>query len=568
MEKWLIGELEYKARMEQIEKERKTRLTVDSPSDLNVPNPDEMKALSFSSCYKGGLHPEQLQAWLDRFRLVEELSFYAWNPSVTWDTLAALDLSQIKSLTVSMQNSSQPVPLKAPKLEEFTFFGTENRELSAIEKLCAERTKYDFSGMPSLKKLKLHRCGFWDYASLADLPELEILDIADCNMTDLSWLSSNYALSALAISAHIDDLTGIERQPGLEKLYLGYNHLSDITALGKLSRLKHLDLRKNRIHDATPLEKLEFLEYLNLNGNPFVSEGDLRNKNIRTLILNPQDQTIEEIDQVISGFSHQVYWQRDAILRNHQKGYEERLAEKLQSVFEEKFQEMNPFNLLFSSPGAVLRETYISRAAEKYPCLRVTPDMQAVLQRESSRAVTRVPEIPGIAFFVNEDFVRICVKAKRGSGQIRQEYDKIYSSHNSVADSRKIDEAVKKNWDIFFPNRKMRDFDFEIIYAPLYGKEVDGKIAYAVLYAMWSAVHQIVVPKKTAILLKCSSSGRLNKVEASLRQIDAALRQGIESIISWKPKNKAPEYYTEEMTLYNTLEEFAAELGRQESAVL
>ena len=398
MEKWLTGELEYKARMERIEKERKVRLTVDSPSNLDVPNPAEMKSLSFSSRYKGELHPQQLRAWLDKFRSVEELSFFALNPSVTWDTLAALDLSRIKTLTVSMQNSSRPVPLLAPKLEEFNFFGGEERELSEIERLCGERIRYDFSGMPSLKKLQLHRCGFWDYASLACLRELETLDIEDRNLTDLSWLSSHYSLSSLRLLACIDDLSGIERQPGLEKLYLGYNQLSDLTALGNLSRLKCLDLRGNRIADASPLENLESLQYLNLNRNPLASEGTLRNQNIRTLILTPQDQSLEQIDQVISAFSHQVYWQirtedtcdasrlaawqRNIILRNRQKSYEERLEQKLQAVFEQKFREMNPSNLLLGSPAGNLRETYISRAAAKYPFLKVTPDMQADLRRE------------------------------------------------------------------------------------------------------------------------------------------------------------------------------------------
>jgi hypothetical protein len=121
-------------------------------------------------------------------------------------------------------------------------------------------------------------------------------------------------------------------------------------------------------------------------------------------------------------------------------------------------------------------------------------------------------------------------------------------------------------WDIFFPNKKMTNFDFEIIYAPLYGKEVDVKIAYAVLYAMWSAVHQIVLPQKTAVLLKCSRTGRLNKEEARLRQINVALHQGIERIISWTPKKKSVQYSVDEMTLFNVLEEFAAELHKQEKA--
>ncbi len=607
MEKWLIEELENKARMEQFDKERKAHLTVKCRSDFDVPNPVEirsltfdqydgsldfgisvlisrfieLKSISFSSRYRGIICPEIVNLWLRILPSVNKLSFYIYSDnSLTWNTLAALDLSGIKSLTVSMQNDSQPIPLKAPALEEFTFFGTKDDEFSMIERCCLDRIKYDFSGMPSLKKLKLSHCGFWDYSSLSCLRRLDSIDIADRNLMNLSWLSSNYSLSTLIISACVEDLSGIETQPSLEKLYLGCNKLSDITALGKLSCLKHLDLRGNSISNVAPLENLEFLEYLNLVRNPVVSEGELRNKRIRTLLLNSRDEPLEGIDRVINGFSQQVYWwirnedtrdlsqlpewQRNTTLKNRQKPYEERLMNKIQFAFEQEFQKINPFDLWVDDLREDLREEYIRRASAKYPFLTVTPEMQSVLQRENNHIITKVPETPGVAFFANEDFVRVYAKVKSGSGQIKQGYDKRYCRHSRMGNSRKIESAVKKNWDVFFPNKKITEFDFEIIYAPLYGKEVDAKITYAVLYAIWSAIHQIVVPQKTAILLKCSGSGRLNKEEASLRQIDVSLHQGIETIISWMPKNKAARYSFDELTLYNTLEEFVAELHKQE----
>lgn len=72
-----------------------------------------------------------------------------------------------------------------------------------------------------MRKLKLARCGFGDYTSLACLHELESLDITDRNLMNLTWLSENYSLSTLNVSACVEDVSGIETQPRLEDLYLG-----------------------------------------------------------------------------------------------------------------------------------------------------------------------------------------------------------------------------------------------------------------------------------------------------------------------------------------------------------
>lgn len=189
--------------------------------------------------------------------------------------------------------------------------------------------------------------------------------------------------------------------------------------------------------------------------------------------------------------------------------------------------------------------------------------MQSLMQRERSCTITKVPPIPGIVFFVNDDLVRVYVKVKNGTGQIKQDR---YVLHSRIANSRKIEAAIKKNWDSFFPKYSITKFDFEIVYAPMYGKDVDVKITFAVLFAMWSSVHQIVPAQKTAILLKCSNTGRMSKEEASLRQINVALYQGVENIISWKPKNKAVQHFVEELTLYNTLEELVVDIHKQEKA--
>ena len=603
MEKWLIEELECKARMEQMDIDRKAHLRVKCYEDFAVSNPDEIKSLSidlyegvldsrvnilvskfvnlesisFGSNYQGEINSELINSWLNVLPCMSRLAFFTQSKySITWATLAAIDLSRIKSLTVSMHDDSQPIPLIAPVLEEFTCFGTNDEERTLIERSCLERSKYDFSGMPMLQKVKLSRCGFWDYHTLSCLRCLTVLDITDRNLMNLSWLSPSYSLSTLNVSACVEDLTGVETQPMLTKIYLGCNKISDITPLSKLKHLRSLDLRGNSISDVTPIESLGLLDYLNLQRNPLSSEKNLREKGIQTLLISPQDGVIDRIAQIINGFSQQVHWwirnedtcdisqmsewQRNSVLRNRQKPYEERLKEKIQFAFKGEFQKINPFDLHIDDLQMDIRETFVRRSSEKYPFLTVTSEMQSIMQQERNCIITKTPEIPGIIFFVDDDFVRIHVKAKPGSGQIKQSFDKHYVRLSWPKISRKIVTGIKKQWNLFFPDYKFTAFDFEIIYATMYGKAVDEKITFAVMCAMWSAVHQIVLKQKTAVLLKSSASGRLTKEEASLSQIHVALNQGVENIIAWKPKNKSVKNFVNEMNMYNTIEDLLVDM--------
>ena len=242
MEKWLLNEIKYQAKMDLMEKDRKRHLIVRKCSELNVPNPAEIKSLSFGEmveCIEGDIsnllsrftnlkkisftyqfkhkiNPQLLNMWLSVLPSIEELSFSSIsNNSITWNDLKRLNLSKIKSLYVSMEDTSHPISIYAPKLEEFTIYGSSNVELSLIEKRCLKRNKFDFSGMPSLKKVKLSYCDFWDYSSLSCLNKLESIHIVDRNLDNIFWLSSNYSLSKLIVFGSLESLSGINTQPNL-----------------------------------------------------------------------------------------------------------------------------------------------------------------------------------------------------------------------------------------------------------------------------------------------------------------------------------------------------------------
>lgn len=606
---WLSNELEYKTMMDGLQTASKSCVLVKDIQDLyDVQNPKDIlsfridrdsvqteesisimprfpnvKRITFDTQFNGKINTRLVNAWIAALPNLCELGFFNGRAEcITWEDLALINLAKIKKLHLRMTYANGINSINAPVLEELWCWGDYNEKLSPLECLSTHRNAINFSGMPKLRSVKLHNFGLIDYSSLGFLKKLDWLDIVDYNLFNIDWLSSNYSLKNLSVCGRVENISGIQSQHNIESLRLDGNQIAEIGVLGYLENLHSLDLRGNLISDAVPLEKLTKLEYLNIERNPLKSEGTLRAMGIKTLLITPLDFQLQRIDTKISEFSQFAYLRirsadssdvekqpafvRDRILAERSMQYGDRLKKHIQQAFESLLAQINPFDLPADDYDFSFKDEYIRRAIAKYPFLTITPTMTEQIQNERDRRITRIPAVPGISFFSNEDFVRVYVKVKSGSGKIKQGYDKRYYRHSWMVNSRKIETAVKKNWDLFFPSKKLTELDFDITYAPLYGKEVDAKIAYAVLYAMWSAVFQIVLPQKTAVLLQCSGTGRLSKEEATLRQINASRRQGIENLISWTPKKKTVRHTTAELTLFNTLEEFVADLHRQETA--
>lgn len=579
---WLADELKYKEEMDSHATHRHEILAVKTVNDFyTVDNPLNIRSLHFDKTYS--IQTDETISLLHCFRNVksvyfgldfceplnskflnqmiavlpklQSLRFNSGYTNLSWEMLSELQMPNIRYLYARMSKASKPKKIVAPQLEEFICYADDEEKLTPMERLRAVRYPCDFSGMPNLQTVDIRYYGILDYSSFSVLSGLKKLVISDVNLTDLQWLSPNYQLRTLCVWGALETVTGISTQRELEILDLSHNALADIDEVGELHKLRQLDLRFNQISDISSVETLENLEYLNLISDTPLPEGMLRKKGIKTVLLSQADRDMDSINGKINEFSRYAYFaiksenERDLsgandfssrrILAERQKPYEERLKSKIQQAFELSLQSVNPFNFRYYHFG--YREEYIRRACEKYPFLKVTPSMEELMKREHSLMLTEVPIRPGLLFAVAEDIVRIYAKVEKGTGKFKQEYDSRYRRPISVSASRAIQNAVNKNLSIMFPGDSLDDYDVSIVYAPLYGKEVDSKVAFSVTYAIWSALNDVPVRDKSVMALRFGTNGKIVQAEITPKQLNAVKLQGFEAVITGGKKNETIE---------------------------
>ena len=579
MSDWLTEELEYKERMDGYEELRNSSLTVKSVDDFwNVANPRNIRSLHFDKTFsiqtgetlstirmfwniekvafglefREPLNSKFVTKLIEALPNLEEISFNCGPNVLTWETLSEIQFGKIKKLYVRMCEAQKPIRIDAPQLEEFKYSGDDYEKLSPLERMSTLRLPYDFSGMPNLRTVDIRRWRMLDYSSLCGLHDLKKLVIDDKNLTDLLWLSPTYQLEHLYVWGEVESLDGIENQPTLRTLDLGHNKLTDIKQVRLLRNLQHLDLRFNPIADVSPIEELDHLEHLDLVSEQPLAEGALRSKGIKSLYLTFADKDFDSISGKVSEFSRYAYYaikgedKRDLsnandflsrrILAERQKPFEERLKTKIQQAFEMSIQAVNPFDFRYYDFG--YKDEYIRRACAKYPFLKITSEMDEQIKRERSQMLTRVSAIPGLVFAVDDDIVRIYAKVERGTGKFKQEYDSRYRRPVSVTAARAIQNAVNKNLNIMFPGDSLKGYDVSVLYAPLYGKEVDAKMAFSVTYAIWSALNDVPVRSKSILALRFGTNGKIVQADITPRQLNAVKLQGFETVIAWGKKNE------------------------------
>ncbi|MXW20955.1 MAG: hypothetical protein F4Z95_09160 [Gammaproteobacteria bacterium] len=125
-----------------------------------------------------------------------------------------------------------------------------------------------FAGDEKIEVLHLPSRGLADLWPLASMADLEVLDLGDNVVGDVTALGSLEHLRVLDLSGNaVSDLWPLAAIADLEVLDLGDNAVSDITALGSLEHLRVLDLSGNAISDLWPLSGLTALRRLDLSGN-------------------------------------------------------------------------------------------------------------------------------------------------------------------------------------------------------------------------------------------------------------------------------------------------------------
>jgi Leucine-rich repeat (LRR) protein len=103
-----------------------------------------------------------------------------------------------------------------------------------------------------------------DFENLKYCTDLVALDIGHCTrIGDIDFIATIPNLRILVLSlCDLTDISVLETQPNLEFLELNYNYVSDISVIAKLQKLKYLNLSNNEITSYDALLALPVLERL------------------------------------------------------------------------------------------------------------------------------------------------------------------------------------------------------------------------------------------------------------------------------------------------------------------
>ena len=106
------------------------------------------------------------------------------------------------------------------------------------------------------------------WSTLRDLPGLQLLDIGDMGVSDISFLRHLTLLEDVCLAGNpITDLTPLQGHPTLSEIDLSSCGIDDISVLATIPNIRHLALAENRIKDFSPLREMKNLISVDAHGN-------------------------------------------------------------------------------------------------------------------------------------------------------------------------------------------------------------------------------------------------------------------------------------------------------------
>lgn len=211
--------------------------------------------------------------------LREELGITPFEP------LYSNDLWKITSLTVpaDVQDYSD--------LKRLTYLETLIMDSPTIQSL------RPISGLAFLKELVIHGCPLssTDLSILASLPELQILTLSECSLSNISPLAGAKGLAALDLSGNaINDLSPIAYLEELTVLNLSSNAVTNLSALSALENLVVLDVSYNSLVSLEPLATCPALSSLSASNNQLTEIPLFNDPSVLTM-LHLQENAIADV---------------------------------------------------------------------------------------------------------------------------------------------------------------------------------------------------------------------------------------------------------------------------------
>lgn len=134
------------------------------------------------------------------------------------------------------------------------------------------------AALPSLKALTLTDCGISTIAGLENAQNLEVLDLSNNTVRNLSPLTTLMRLKRLNLSHNaVTGLSDLSVLTNLEKLDISYNSVSAVDALATCAKLAELNASHNKISAVSTLDQLPMLTVLDLSSNALTDVSNLGN---------------------------------------------------------------------------------------------------------------------------------------------------------------------------------------------------------------------------------------------------------------------------------------------------
>lgn len=196
------------------------------------------------------------------------------------DTIFSNQLWTITDFTVPSGTQNLNDLSRLIYLESLTIPDTKLNSLQFLSSL-VYLTKLDLTGcrfssdelntiasLPLLQELNLANCALSTIAGLENAGHLSVLDISDNAVRNLEPLANLTGLSELYLQHNaVTNLSSLSGLTNLEKLNVSYNSVSNMVPLVTCSRLNYLDISNNGLTTLSGIEKLSALTYLNASQN-------------------------------------------------------------------------------------------------------------------------------------------------------------------------------------------------------------------------------------------------------------------------------------------------------------
>ncbi|MBQ9167683.1 MAG: leucine-rich repeat domain-containing protein [Oscillospiraceae bacterium] len=212
--------------------------------------------------------------------LVSELSILGYTVSGVVEKISFAD-SSVEAAVRSLLNVSDTKELYTNDLWTITSFEMPQDAatfedlalLPYLESLTIHDSDLDLSpitNLTHLKTLDLSGCKPTDdiLASIATFPNLQSLNLSDCELSSISELSGAVQLTYLNLENNtIRNIQPLSSMTELQELYMPHNALVSLEILSTLTKLQRLDVSYNALTSLSPVGSCSAINWLNASNN-------------------------------------------------------------------------------------------------------------------------------------------------------------------------------------------------------------------------------------------------------------------------------------------------------------